>query len=331
MLSKKKLPSIKIGEVSIDFPIFLAPMSGITNLPFRLLCKNFGAGVTFTEFTHAQGILRENETTFQMMNTSEQERPVGIQIFGSTASELAQSAELVARLFSPDILDINFGCPVQKVVKKNAGSAILRDLQHLENITKSVVQAIDIPVTIKIRAGWDKDSIVATEVAQIAENTGISAITVHPRTAKQMYKGKANWDIITKVKNAVQIPVIGNGDIKTAEDIFGMLNQTRCDGVMIGRAAIQTPWIFREFHVLNKNEQWKPPSIKEKFEIIEKHILSAMNIFGNIRGGSAVKPHITHYLKGFPGAAQFRNEISKLRLATEILEFFRKVSEIISP
>lgn len=321
--------TMKIGNIEIKTPIFLAPMSGYTNQPFRRLCKQFGAGVVYTEFTNAIGIIRENDKTLRTLFFTEEERPIGIQIFGNDADNLARSALYIQENFSPDFIDINFGCPSPKVTKKGGGSAILKDVNKVRKIIEKVVHVVDLPVTVKMRSGWDHDSIIYRDVAMAVEFAGVRAVTLHPRTTKQMFKGKANWDHIAEIKEQLSIPVIGNGDIHCADDIHKMFEQTGCDGVMIGRAAIRKPWIFSEYLASLGKMEWKLSTREEIFAIIQQHIEYAKEHLGDRVGGRALRPHIIHYLKGFPGASDFRRKISKLQNASEIAKFFQDVSNFL--
>ena len=221
---------MQIGNLKIDTPIFLAPMAGVTDYSFRILCKEMGAGVVYSEFVSAHGIIRENEKTLDMIRFTEMERPIGIQIFGDTPDVMAKAARVVADKFQPDIIDINYGCPVPKITKKGAGSAALKDLCLMDDITSAVVEAVPkLPVTVKMRAGWDMSHIVAIEAGPRLEKIGVKAIALHPRTTKQSYKGSANWELIKELKQAVSIPIIGNGDIKKPEDVVRMFEKTGCD------------------------------------------------------------------------------------------------------
>jgi len=238
----------KIGDIEINSHAILAPMAGVTGHPFRMLCREQGAGVVYTEFVSANGIIRENEKTLDMMKFKEAERPIGVQIFGETPEVLAQSARYIEETVKPDIIDLNFGCPVPKVTKRGAGSAILKDLPLMDEVAKAVVEAVSIPVTAKIRSGWNSGCIVAPVAAAALEEAGIAALTLHPRTTKQLYTGEADWSLISETRKAIKIPFIGNGDIKNAFDAKRMMEETGCDAVMIGRRALGNPWIFKEIN-----------------------------------------------------------------------------------
>ena len=227
-----------IGNVKINTPVILAPMAGVTDYPFRVLCKEMGAGVVYSEFVSADGIIRENTKTLDMIYFEEIERPIGIQIFGNDPNIMKQAAKYVVEKFKPDILDINYGCPVPKITKKGAGSAALKDLCVMDEITSAVVEAIpSTPVTVKMRMGWNIESIVIPKAGEILEKKGVKAITLHPRTSSQRYSGNADWRYIKELKDACKIPIIGNGDVRTIDDMERMFDKTNCDAVMIGRAA----------------------------------------------------------------------------------------------
>jgi len=299
-------------KISVANRAFLAPMAGFTDQPFRRICKKLGAGFLFGEFVSADGLVYESQKTFDLLNFLEEERPFGIQIFGSDPKIMARAAKIIHR-FRPDVLDINFGCPVKKVVKRGAGAALLRDLNRLEDIAKAVMDASEIPVTAKIRIGWSKDEIVAIEVAQRLERVGIRAITVHARTKTMGYSGQAIWPVIGDVKKAVSIPVLGNGDIWTASDALKMMKETRCDFVMVGRGAIGNPWIFREIAaLLNNGEEISPPTLQERGEICLRHFGLALEFYGRQKGVFEMRKHLAAYTKGMPGAGRFRAKLMRL-------------------
>jgi len=315
------LRPLNIDGIKIEHPVFLAPMAGVTDSPFRIMCKEYGAGAVFTEFVSAEGIVRENDKTINYMKFSESERPIGIQIFGHDPEVLARSAQYIEENLKPDIIDLNFGCPVPKVVKRGAGSAILKDLDQLEKVAKWVVRAVNLPVTAKIRSGWDKGGIVAVEAAKRLEAQGISLLTLHPRTTKQRYTGEADWSIIGDVKKAINIPLIGNGDIHTPLDAAKMINETGCDGVMIGRAAIGKPWLFRDvINYLNEgilSPESSKASIAESFF---KHLELQKNHYSLMYAGNLFKPHAAAYIRGMDGAAHMRFEINRAKDIDRIRE-----------
>ena len=306
---------MKIGKIKIDFPVMLAPMAGFTDYSFRVLCKRMGAGLVYSEFVSADGIIRENIRTLEMIRFSEEERPIGIQIFGNDPETMSKAASFVKSNFNPDIIDINYGCPVPKVTKKGGGSAALKDLCLMDDITKAVIEAVpDTPVTVKMRAGWDNDSIIVSEVGDRLQNIGVKAITLHPRTTKQRYKGKANWDLIKILKEDVSIPVIGNGDIFCVDDINKMFDYTQCDAVMIARAAQGNPWIFRQAkNMLTKSDHLDSPSLIEIARMCKTHFNLLIEERGSSTGMNLMRKHLSNYLKGFPGAAYLRQKLVTAR------------------
>ena len=316
---------IKIGNLKLDFPFFLAPMAGVTDYAFRVIAKEFGAGVVYSEFVSAHGIIRKNEKTLNMIKFSEFERPIGIQIFGDTPEVMESAAKLVYEKFKPDLIDINYGCPVPKVTKKGAGSAALKDLCLMEDITEAVVKAVDIPVTVKMRAGWNSENIVSTKAGINLEKIGIKAITLHPRTTVQMYKGHANWDLIKELKDSVNIPVIGNGDIKSIEDINKMFTQTNCDGIMIGRAALGNPWFFTQIKKYINNEDFNEISLEERLQICQKHLELLVQIHGEVVGSNNMKKHFAWYFKGFKGASFLRKKFVLAKNYSEMKDFLYNI------
>ena len=316
---------IKIGNLKLDFPFFLAPMAGVTDYAFRVIAKEFGAGVVYSEFVSAHGIIRKNEKTLNMIKFSEFERPIGIQIFGDTPEVMENAARLVYEKFKPDLIDINYGCPVPKVTKKGAGSAALKDLCLMEDITEAVVKAVDIPVTVKMRAGWNSENIVSTKAGINLEKIGIKAITLHPRTTVQMYKGHANWDLIKELKDSVNIPVIGNGDIKNIDDINKMFSQTNCDGIMIGRAALGNPWFFTQIKKYINNEDFNEISLEERLQICQKHLELLVEIHGEVVGSNNMKKHFAWYFKGFKGASFLRKKFVLAKNYSEMKDFLYNI------
>ena len=324
---------MKIGKVIIDFPVLLAPMAGYTDYPFRVLCKRMGAGLVYSEFVSADGIIRENTRTIEMIQFSEEERPIGIQIFGSDPDTMSKAASFINKKFSPDIIDINYGCPVPKVTKKGGGSAALKDLCLMDEITHAVIDAVpNIPVTVKMRAGWDNDSIIIPDVGNRLEDIGIKAITLHPRTTKQRYKGKANWELIKLLKQNVSIPVIGNGDIYCIDNIKEMFDYTECDAVMIARAAQGNPWIFKEAKKFLNNQSYSnSPALIEIAKICNVHFNLLINSRGQSIGMNLMRKHFSNYLKGFPGAAKFRQKLvtaGNFEIMRHELKIFEKYAAI---
>jgi len=311
-----------IGKLKIKTPLFLAPMAGVTDHPFRLICKEYGAGVVYTEFVSSNGIIRENLKTLEMMRFTDEERPLGIQIFGDNAEVVGKSAKMVNEMFNPDIIDINYGCPVPKVTKSGAGSGAMKDLCLMDDITAAVVEsAQNTPVTVKMRSGWDQDNIISTEAGLRLEKIGVKAITLHPRTTSQRFTGKANWDLITELKKAVKIPVIGNGDINSVDDYKKMVDTTGCDAVMIARGALGNPWIFKE---INKNIKNQTPldsiNLKERIKICKRHYELLKEDRNNYVCLNLTKKHFSWYLKGFKGASEWRKKFMYSKTTNEVEE-----------
>lgn len=302
---------MKIGHIQIETPILLAPMAGVTDYSFRILCKEMGAGVVYSEFVSAHGIIRENEKTLDMIRFTEEERPIGIQIFGDSPDVMSKAARKVADQFQPDIIDINYGCPVPKVTKKGAGSAALKDLCLMDDLTSAVVEAVpELPVTVKMRAGWDMSNIVAIEAGPRLEKIGVKAITLHPRTTKQSYKGSANWKWIAELKQAVSIPVIGNGDIKKPDDVVRMFEETNCDAVMVGRASLGNPWFFKQITALLNGTSFPPvPSTEERIAMCKRHLDLLLESRGEHIGTNLMRKQFGWYIKGFPDASSLRQSL----------------------
>lgn len=325
---------MNIGNIEISAPIFLAPMAGVTDYPFRILCKEMGAGIVYSEFVSADGIIRENTKTLNLIEFNELERPIGVQIFGSDPETMSQAARYVYENFSPDILDINYGCPVPKVTKRGGGSAALKDLCLMDEITTAVVESVpEIPVTVKMRMGWDHQKIIIPEVGPRLELIGVKAITLHPRTTKQRYSGNADWQYIKELKDSCKIPIIGNGDIRTPDDMIRMFDITGCDAVMIGRAAYGNPWFFKNALARYNNEPLPPtPSLIEIAKTCERHFDLLINSRGEKAGANLMRKHFSNYIKGFPGASVFRqNLVTALNLESmrsELNRFKDQASEI---
>ena len=312
------LKKLKIGNVELENNLILAPMAGVTNLPFRIVCKEFGPGLVCTEMASSRAMFHNDQKTKRLFNTEGEKRPTSFQIFGSDEETMAYAAKYVSGF--ADIIDINMGCPAPKVVKNGDGSKLLLDLEQAEKVIKAVVENSKIPVTLKIRKGWDKENIVATEIAKIAENAGISAITVHGRTRSEFYSGKADLEIIKKVKETVKIPVIGNGDIVDEESAYNMFEKTNVDGIMIGRGSFGNPWIFRNIkHYLETGEKLPAPSNEEKLEIMKKHINLAVEEKGEI-AVKELRKHIAWYTKNLKNSSEFRSKINTIETKEELLE-----------
>ena len=302
---------LNIGNLSIHTPIFLAPMAGVTDYSFRIICKEHGAGIVYSEFVSAHGIIRKNEKTLDMIRFTDKERPIGIQIFGDEPEVMANAARFVADQFKPDIIDINYGCPVPKITKRGAGSAALKDLCLMEEITSAVVESVpQLPVTVKMRAGWDSQTIIVEKAGNQLEKAGVKAITLHPRTTKQYFTGKSDWSLIKILKQAVSIPVVGNGDVGTADDVKRMFEETGCDAVMIGRAALGNPWIFREIKsIFEKTVLPSAPLVEDRISMCRRHLNLLVENRGERVGLNLMRKHFGWYIKNFPGAGEFRKEL----------------------
>ena len=323
MYSKK----LKIGNVELRNNILLAPMAGITDLPFRLICEKYGVGLTCTEMISSKGLYYDDTKTKLLLNIEGEKRPVSAQIFGSDIEALKYAAKYVSDFV--DIIDINMGCPAPKIVKNGDGSKLLLDLELVEKIATEVVKSSKVPVTAKIRKGWDNNNIVAVEVAQILEKSGISAIAIHGRTRQEFYSGVADWDIIKKVKESVKIPVIGNGDIKSKEDAKRIFEQTNVDGIMIGRASIGNPWIFEEIINYLQGKPVREISNEEKLDTIIEHINLEVQEKGEIVGIKEMRKHLAHYIRGMKEASRVREKINKIDTKKELIdclkEYFRDI------
>ncbi len=321
------IKKLKIGNVELPNNLILAPMAGVTNRPFRIICKKYGAGMVCTEMASSRAMFHNDLKTKRLLNTEGEERPISMQIFGSDEESMMYATEQVSKI--ADIVDINMGCPAPKVVKNGDGSKLLLDLEKAEKILIAVVNKSTVPVTLKIRKGWDKENIVAVEIAKIAERVGISAITVHGRTRSEFYTGKADWDIIKKVKENVKIPVIGNGDVIDGETAKRMFEYTGVDGIMIGRGSFGRPWIFKEIiEYLENGKKIEEPNNQEKLEVIKQHIDLAVEEKGEI-AVKELRKHIAWYTKNLKNSSEFRNSINQIETKEELVnkldEYFKSL------
>ncbi|MEX1186905.1 MAG: tRNA dihydrouridine synthase DusB [Gemmatimonadaceae bacterium] len=310
--------------VTSEIPLYLAPMAGVSESPFRRICRRFGADVVVTEFLSAEGIRRENAATIDKLRFGADERPIGVQIFGGDPVAMGDAAALVTDVFQPEFIDINFGCPVKKVVKRNGGSGCLKDMSLVESVIRSVSAHTHLPVTVKIRSGWNEEMRDPVTIALRCQDAGAKALALHPRTRSQMYTGAARWEEIAAVVAALDIPVLGNGDIKTAEDAVRMQRETGCAGVMIARGSFGQPWIFRETRGLLEGKP-KPaaPPVEERFAIALEHAHMAEEYEADPRGAAIeFRKHLGWYVKGLPGSADLRRKLHAVDSLSEVEEIF---------
>ena len=320
----------KIGNIDVgDFPLLLAPMEDVSDPPFRALCKEQGADVVYTEFISSEGLIRDAAKSVMKLDIYEKERPVGIQIFGAVLDSMLRSVEIV-EASGPDIIDINFGCPVEKVVSKGAGAGILKDIDLMVKLTEAMVKHTKLPVTVKTRLGWDHDSIRIVEVAERLQDVGCQAISIHGRTRSQMYKGDANWEPIAEVKNnpRMHIPVFGNGDVNTPERAMEMRDKFGLDGAMIGRASIGYPWFFREVkHYFETGEKLAPPNMAERVEAARRHLRMSIDWKGEKLGVFETRRHYTNYFKGIPDFKTYRTKMVTSDHSDQVFATFDEVLE----
>ncbi len=321
----------KIGNVEIKNQVVFAPMAGVSNISYRQIIKEMGAGLIYSEMISTMGIVYNGKKTIDLINFNENERPISIQIFGSDLKSFVEAAKYIEENFHPDIIDINMGCPVPKVaIKSQAGSALLKDPDKIYEIVKAVVNSTNTPITVKIRSGWDDKHINAVEVAQKIESAGASAIAIHARTRSQGYSGSANWNIIKEVKQSVKIPVIGNGDITTPELAKQMLNETGCDAIMIGRATLGNPWIIKEIvHYLDTNELLPKPTKIERIEMIKTHYNLLKKYSNTTHALLEIRTHALWYLKGIPGTKEIKTKICQAKTEEEFMNIIKELNVLV--
>lgn len=322
---------VKIGNIDLgEFPLLLAPMEDVSDPPFRGLCKKHGADLMFTEFISSEGLIRYANKSVKKLDIFDYERPIGIQIFGAEIESMRRAAEIVEES-QPDVLDINYGCPVHKVVCKDAGAGILRDLPKMVKLTKEIVKSTSLPVTVKTRLGWDDNTKYVVEVAERLQDVGIKAISIHGRTRKQMYKGEADWTLIAAVKNnpRMKISVFGNGDIDSPQKAKLMRDTYGVDGIMVGRASIGHPWIFREIkHFLATGEILPPPSLDERVDACREHVVRSVEWKGEKLGILEMRRHYANYFRGYPNVKSFRAQFVTAETLAAVLEILGKTSEV---
>jgi tRNA-dihydrouridine synthase B len=322
---------VTIGKIQLpDFPLLLAPMEDVSDPPFRAVCKDNGADLMYTEFISSEGLIRDAIKSRQKLDIFDYERPVGIQIFGGDEESLALAAKIVD-VTNPDLLDINFGCPVKKVALKGAGAGVLKDIDLMVRLTSAVVKATSLPVTVKTRLGWDDSNRNIEEVAERLQDVGIQALAIHGRTRTQMYKGEADWTLIGNVKNnpRIRIPIFGNGDIDSPEKALQYKDRYGIDGIMIGRAAIGYPWIFNEIkHYFQTGEQLPPPSLEDRVAVCKKHLHKSVEWKGPMVGIFEMRRHYANYLKGLPNIKEYRYKLVTLKTTEEINEVLDEVAKV---
>ncbi len=324
---------VKIGNIELpEFPLLLAPMEDVSDPPFRRLCKQHGADLMFSEFISSEGLIRDAIKSRQKLDIFDYERPVGIQIFGGDEEAMAMSSKIVSAV-NPDLIDINFGCPVKKVVCKGAGAAVLKDVDLMVRLTKAVIDSTDLPVTVKTRLGWDEDSINIDEVAERLQDIGVKALSIHGRTRAQLYKGEADWSPIARVKNnpRITMPIFGNGDIDSPEKALEYKNRYGVDGIMIGRAAIGYPWLFNEIkHFFKTGTHLPAPTMQDRIEAARNHLTWAMEWKGEWVGIVETRRHYTNYFKGIHNFKEYRQKLVTIDNAKGLYEAFDEISAAFS-
>ena len=318
----RTLPRFRIGNVVVDSPFVLAPLAGVSDSPFRRLAREQGASAVYTEMVSSDGLVRQSQVTLEYCAFDSSERPIGIQLFGSDPATMADAARVLSDRPAeqrPDLIDINMGCPVRKVVNRCAGAALLQDVARIAAIVERMAAATDLPVTAKVRLGWDGDSRNVVEVCRTLEDAGAAAVAIHARTRAEKFEGEAHWDMIGEAKREVGIPVIGNGDVRTAADAVRMLEQTGCDGVMLGRAAFGDPWVFRRIRALvERGEALPPPTAEERLAAGVRHLAMMVDAVGPEHAAREMRKHVAWYIKGLPNSARVREQVNHTRTAREL-------------
>lgn len=324
---------VKIGDINLgEFPLLLAPMEDVSDPPFRFVCKQQGADLMYTEFISSEGLIRHAAKSTQKLDIFEYERPIGIQLFGSEIDSMKEAA-IIATAAHPDLIDINYGCPVKQVACKGAGAALLRDIPKMVSMTAEIVKSTHLPVTVKTRLGWDDSTKNVTEVAERLQDIGIKALTVHGRTRVQMYKGEADWTLIGEIKNnpRIQIPIFGNGDVDSPQKALEMKNRYGVDGIMIGRASIGYPWIFREIkHYFKSGKLLTEPTLEERIDACRTHFIKSLEWKGEKLGILEMRRHYANYFKGYPGFKEYRMRLVQNDSKAEILSIFEEIQDVYS-
>jgi len=319
---------VKIGNIDFrHYPLVLAPMEDITDRAFRLVCKDLGADLMFTEFVSSEALIRDAHKSIKKMYLDERERPLGIQIFGHDKQSMVKAAKYAER-FKPDLIDLNFGCPVKKVVRKGGGAAILKTPDQMIDMTRAIVKSTDIPVSVKTRIGWDEDSKIIDQLAEPLQDTGICALTIHGRTRAQLYKGYADWTLIGQIKNnsAIKIPIIGNGDIDSPEKAAQAIKNYNTDAIMIGRASIGNPWLFRDIHAyLNEGELPSPPELSERIAVFKKHLNYAIEIKGEEKAVIEIRKFYSGYFKGISYFKPFKIRLMRAKTEKEVQTILKEI------
>ncbi len=323
---------VKIGDIELgDFPLLLAPMEDVSDPPFRLVCKKYGADMMYTEFISSEGLIRDAAKSTKKLDIFEYERPIGIQLFGSDIESMREAAEIAAQA-NPDLIDINYGCPVKNVACKGAGAALLQDIPKMVAMTKEIVDCTNLPVTVKTRLGWDDNTKNIGEVAERLQDIGIKALSIHGRTRAQLYKGPADWTLIGEVKNnpRIHIPIFGNGDVDTPEKALEMKNTFGVDGVMIGRASIGYPWIFNEIkHFMRSGEHLMPPTIADRVQVCRTHLDASIEWKGPVLGIIEMRRHYTNYFKGIPHFKEYRMQLVTIKTHEEVSSVLDEIEQVL--